>query len=72
VLQRSIEKRERERERGRKSIEKRERKAPRISSNKRGSQYFERRKTLQLRNRFLYDSNFSSSIIPFQKPFPNH
>jgi hypothetical protein len=39
---------ERERERERKSIEKRERKAPRISSNKRGSQYFERRKTLQL------------------------
>jgi hypothetical protein len=38
----------RERERGRKSIEKRERKAPRISSNKRGSQYFDRRKTLQL------------------------
>jgi hypothetical protein len=38
----------RERERGRKSIEKRERKAPRISLNKRGSQYFDSRKTLQL------------------------
>jgi hypothetical protein len=41
--------RERESERGRKSTEKnRERKAPRITSNKRGSQYFERRKTHQL------------------------
>jgi hypothetical protein len=63
----------RERERGRKSIEnKRERKAPRISSNKRESQYFERRKTLQHRKPFLYDSIFSPSIIPFRKPFPNH
>jgi hypothetical protein len=36
-------------------IKKREgkRKAPRVSSNKRGSQYFERRKTLQLQNSFL-------------------
>jgi hypothetical protein len=34
--------------------EKRERKkAPRVSSNKRGSQYFERRKTLQLQKLFL-------------------
>jgi hypothetical protein len=37
--------REREEE---KILKKRERKAPRISSNKRGCQYFERRKTLQL------------------------
>jgi hypothetical protein len=52
--------RERERERKRKkNIEKRERKAPRISSNKSGSQYFERRKTLQLQKPFLYDSIFS-------------
>jgi hypothetical protein len=29
------------------------RKAPRVSSNKRGSQYFERRKTLQPENSFL-------------------
>jgi hypothetical protein len=57
---------------GRKSIKKEREKAPRISSNKRGSQYFERRKTLQLRKPFLYDSIFSSSIIPFRKPFPNH
>jgi hypothetical protein len=28
-------------------------KAPRVSSNKRGSQYFERRKTLQLQKLFL-------------------
>jgi hypothetical protein len=28
-------------------------KAPRVSSNKRGSQYFERRKTLQLQKHFL-------------------
>jgi hypothetical protein len=31
----------------------REKKAPRVSSNKRGSQYFERRKTLQLQKLFL-------------------
>jgi hypothetical protein len=54
-----------DRERGRKSTKKRERKAPRISSNKRGSQYFERRKTLQLRKPILYDSIFSPYIIPF-------
>jgi hypothetical protein len=29
------------------------RKAPRVSSNKRGSQYFERRKILQLQKSFL-------------------
>jgi hypothetical protein len=29
------------------------RKAPRVSSNKSGSQYFERRKTLQLQKSFL-------------------
>jgi hypothetical protein len=29
------------------------RKTPRISSNERGSQYFERRKTLQLQQSFL-------------------
>jgi hypothetical protein len=51
---------------------KKERKAPRISSNKMGSQYFERRKALQLRKPFLYDTIFSPSIIPFQKPFPNY
>jgi hypothetical protein len=36
-------------------IKKREgkRKAPRVSSNKRGSQYFERRKTLQLEKNLL-------------------
>jgi hypothetical protein len=37
-----------------------------------GSQYFERRKALQLRKPFLYDTIFSPSIIPFQKPFPNY
>jgi hypothetical protein len=45
-------------------------KAPRVSSNKRGSQYFERRKILQLQRSFLCDSIFSPSVIPFQKPFP--
>jgi hypothetical protein len=34
------------------SIEKRKQ-APRVSSNKRGSQYFERRKILQLQRSFL-------------------
>jgi hypothetical protein len=47
-----------------------EKKAPRVSSNKRGIQYFERRKILQLQRSFLCDSIFSPSIIPFQKPFP--
>jgi hypothetical protein len=38
-----------------KKIEKREgkRKALRVSSNKRGSEYFDRRKTLQLQKSFL-------------------
>jgi hypothetical protein len=42
-------------QRDRAYIRKREgkRKAPRVSSNKRGSQYFERGKTLQLQNSFL-------------------
>jgi hypothetical protein len=31
----------------------RKKKAPRVSSNKRGSQYFERRKTLQIQKFFL-------------------
>jgi hypothetical protein len=66
------EKREREREKEEeKVLKERERKAPRISSNKRGSQYFERRKTLQLRKPFLSDFIFSPSIIPSRKPFPN-
>jgi hypothetical protein len=34
-------------------IKKGKRKSPRVSSNKRGSQYFERRKTLQLQKSFL-------------------
>jgi hypothetical protein len=42
-------KRERERERERKG----KKKAPMVSSNKRGSQYFERRKTLQFQKFFL-------------------
>jgi hypothetical protein len=61
-----------ERERVRKGIKNRERKALGISSNKMGSQYFERRKRLQLRKPFLYDSFFSPSIIQFWKLFPNH
>jgi hypothetical protein len=32
---------------------KKKKKAQRVSSNKRGSQYFERRKTLQFQNLFL-------------------
>jgi hypothetical protein len=34
-------------------MKKRRKKAPRVSSNKRGSQYFERRKILQLQKSFL-------------------
>jgi hypothetical protein len=48
VLKRwSIEKKKKRRKR------KKEKKAPRVSSNKRGSQYFERRKILQLQRSFL-------------------
>jgi hypothetical protein len=36
-----------------KNKKEKEKKAPRVSSNKRGSQYFERRKTLQLQRSFL-------------------
>jgi hypothetical protein len=61
-----MEHREREREKEEEKVLKKiKRKAPRISSNKRESQYFERRKTLQLRKPFLYYSIFSPSIIPF-------
>jgi hypothetical protein len=49
---------------------KKKKKAQRVSSNKKRSQYFERRKILQLQRSFLCDSIFSPSIIPFQKPFP--
>jgi hypothetical protein len=49
---------------------KKNKKAPIVSSNKRASQYFERRKTLQLQRSFLCDSIFLPSIIPFQKSFP--
>jgi hypothetical protein len=50
-----MEHRKKERKRGRKSIEKRKerKKAQRVSSNKRESQYFERRKTLQLQKFFF-------------------
>jgi hypothetical protein len=34
-------------------MKKKEKNAPSVSSNKRGSQYFERRKTLQLQRYFL-------------------
>jgi hypothetical protein len=58
--------------RERKSIEKkRGRKKENLQESlqiKKGSQYFERRKTFQLQN-FLRESIFSPSIIPFQKPF---
>jgi hypothetical protein len=46
IKRRSIEKRKKEKG-------KRKEKAPRVSSNKRGSQYFERRKILQLQRSFL-------------------
>jgi hypothetical protein len=54
-----------------KSIEKRgrERKAPRALQIKRGSQYFERRKTFQLQNLFMW-VHFLPLIIPFSKPYP--
>jgi hypothetical protein len=56
--------RERERERKRKKSIEKERKSPRISSNKRGSQYFERRKIVQLQKPFY--------MIPFSPPPSYH
>jgi hypothetical protein len=47
----SIEKQEKKEKK--KEKEKEKKKAPGISSNKRGSQYFERRKTLQLQKSFM-------------------
>jgi hypothetical protein len=54
----------------RKKEEKREKKAPRVSLNKRESQYFERRKTLQLQRSFVMRFLCLPSIIPFQNPVP--
>jgi hypothetical protein len=45
--------REKAQEKVLKKRKKQRKKAPRVSSNKRGSQYFERRKTLQLRKFFF-------------------
>jgi hypothetical protein len=51
-------------------IEKRKRKAPRVSSNEWGSQYFEKRKNTST-SKILFDViSFSPPLIPFQKPFP--
>jgi hypothetical protein len=48
-------------------------KAPRVSSNKRGSQYFERRKTLQLQKTPFDLISFSPSpSYHFKNPFQNH
>jgi hypothetical protein len=46
------------------------RKAPRVSSNKRGNQYFERRKTLQLKKFFLMRFHFLPLHHIISKPFP--
>jgi predicted ribosome quality control (RQC) complex YloA/Tae2 family protein len=43
----------RKKEKKKKRKKKKEKKAPRVSSNKRRSQYFERRKTLQLQRSFF-------------------
>jgi hypothetical protein len=45
-------------------------KSPRVSSNKRGSQYFERRKTLQHRRSFLMWFHFLTLHHTISKPFP--
>jgi hypothetical protein len=60
----------REREREKMYWKKEERKKLQKSLQiKRGSQYFERTKTFQLQNLFMW-VHFSPSIIPFSKPFP--
>jgi hypothetical protein len=64
-------KKERERKSNKNKKEKKEKEKLQESLQvKRGSQYFERRKILQLQNPFLYEPIFFPSIIPFQKSFP--
>jgi hypothetical protein len=48
----------------------RERKAPRVSSNKWEINILREEKHFNFKNPFQCDSIFSPSIIPFQKPFP--
>jgi hypothetical protein len=53
--------------------EKKKKKAPSISSNNRGSQYFERRKTLQLQKFFLTRFHFLPLHLTISKnSFQNH
>jgi hypothetical protein len=47
----------------------RKRKAPRVSSNKKGKSTFREKKNIATSS-FLYETIFFPSIIPFQKPFP--
>jgi hypothetical protein len=48
----------------------RERKTPRVSSNKGKFNILRGEKHFNFKNPFRCDSIFSPSIIPFQKPFP--
>jgi hypothetical protein len=57
-------------ERKRKKRERKRKKTPRISSNKGEVNILIREKHFNFKNPFRCDSIFSSSIMPFQKPFP--
>jgi hypothetical protein len=59
-----------EQRRKREKKEGRERKAPRVSSNKWEVNILRREKYFDFKNPFQCDSIFSPSIIPIQKPFP--
>jgi hypothetical protein len=51
---------------------KKEKKAPRVSSNKRGSQYFERRKHFNFKDPFYVIPFSPPPSYHFKNPFQNH
>jgi hypothetical protein len=63
--------RKREREKRKKKYWKKEKKAPRVSSNKRGSQYFKREKQLQLQKFFFIWFHFLPLHHTNSKTFSN-
>jgi hypothetical protein len=70
-----MEHRKKERKRGRKSIEKKEKKKRKLQESlqiKGEVNILRGEKDFNFKNSFLYDSIFSPSMIPFQKPFPCH
>jgi hypothetical protein len=75
--EKSIKKREKkkEKEKLQESLqikEEKEKKAPRVSSNKKGKSIFWEEKNIATSKSFLYEPIFFPSIIPLQNPFQNH